>query len=392
MKRFHPVVVSIALTWAALGLGGCESAMNVPAEKTPDSIPVDPVPPTAERPWRFIFLFLDGGDLTDQASRDIRDLAQYDDPLGHLHRLVLRETTYDGTAVSIASGGKIREIGLPNLPKGSLLNGDTVAAVLQSLADAFPAEKQAIFISGHGRGWRGIGYSERNPALHLTPREIRTIVDSVSSVHTIMILEAGWSGFTEVLFALADAAVDVVAAGTNLARSGIDYEGLIMALHGGSWSTGEVEHEATRAMTLASDNVPAIHLRATDLAQLPAYLEDLVIAGEEHTGSLVARDQLRQGLLARASTATLPGDAHLRLGDLAEAMPGLTPRYDSSPLENLLIHLVSVDELGLPAGHDTHYRADSDSSGDFRFFQTVSWAPDFFGRRGFLFDLWYKEY
>ncbi|TVR69953.1 MAG: hypothetical protein EA427_06930 [Spirochaetaceae bacterium] len=385
MKRKNILVPAIVLL---LFISGCDITLNESHRKGNSSVPLQ----LEEREWRLVFLFLDENDLEDVADADIRALAAWPDALGRTHRVILRAGTWDGKSLETAAQGSLQRPEIPDLPMGSLLQGSTVSDALRIIDREFPARKQALFIAGHGRGWRGLGYSRSDPSLYLSAEELREVAQAAPATYNLLVLDAGWSAFAEVLVELAGTPVDLVAAETNLARWGIDYAGLLDALDGGTWSARTMREAAGEAVMRAGGGAPAVQLSREQLSVLPAYLESLAVAGSGFLETEPAREALREHVMNRAAAATTPGDAHLRAGDLAEMLSGITPPPENRAFESVLLHLVTVDELGLPAGHATTYRAGQEHREGPRFFRDLSWAPDFFQRSGFLFDLWYREY
>lgn len=345
-----------------------------------------------EREWRIVFLFLDENDLEEVADKAVQAIAAYPDPLGFTHRIVLRARTYDGSFLETAAHGTLQRIPLEGLPGGSLLDGSTIGSVLKAIHREFPSPRQVLFLIGHGRGWRGLGYSKSDATRYLSAPALREIAHAAPADYNLLVLDAGWSAFAEVLVELSDAPVDVIASETNLVRRGIDYGELLRLLDTSSWSPGAMRDAAGRALRDAGYGEAPVQLLREELPLLRAHLSGLITATAPHVEREPNRDELRGVLMSRAVPATTPGDAHITLRALREALPADGYTGEPSAFDSLLLHLVTVDELGLPAGHATSYRAAGESADTPSFFRELSWAPDFFGRHGVLFDLWYREY
>lgn len=389
--------IMATIVLACISALGCEGPFEHDASGGETTHPIEP----EMREWRIVFFFLDDNELADQAENDIEAILSVADPYAHTHRIFLRDSTYDGAVVTIATGSGSREVPLPGLPAGSLLDRDTGRTIIEVLNTEFPARKHALFIVGHGRGWRGIGYNSAAEKKLLAARDLRTLSlagaagipkredDPPSDHPNVIVFDAGWAAFAELIFELRSVAVNIVAPTFNLHRAGIDYRLLMEAFREGDWTLETVLERSREALERAGEGGPALVLRRSDLEGLEHYLNVIIQDASIADTSALAQEELRSQLMEDATAASVPGDTHIRLGALRANLPDANVE-----LNNLLLHLVTVDELGLPAGHATAYRADASPPGSVvpSFFQDTLWAPDFFNRRGFLYELWYREY
>jgi hypothetical protein len=58
----------------------------------------------------------------------------------------------------------------------------------------------------------------------------------------------------------------------------------------------------------------------------------------------------------------------------------------------MLLHLVHLDEIGVPAGHDDGYVPYPEETELSAPFATLPWVPDPVRQRGVLFEIWYRQY
>ncbi len=384
-----PLVVSAMVI--PLLLGACPILPDESSNAVATSEPLEQEP----RDWRMVFVFLDDNDLRETADYHQDRIGDYPDRLGRTHRLILRESTRDGRTVALATGDGITHVTLPDLPAGSYLQPETLAATIAILRREFPARQQAIFLAGHGRGWRGVGFSDSDPRAYVGARELARLPGSAPEEYTLLVLDAGWSAFAELLQELRDEPVEIALPSTDLRRSGIDYAGLLETFDSGDWSPESVRDHVRTGLRDAAQGSDPVILDRRDLAELPDYLDELAAAATTVSGGVVSQEQLQSFFMERAEAVTLPGDAHVTLGDVADVpeIAALISREER--FDRVFLHLVSLDELGLPAGHSPEYRSGTeipDSPETPRFFSEIDWAPDLFGRSGFLFELWYREY
>lgn len=362
------------------GAGSADGGVGLPSEQEP-------------RSWRMVFVYLDDNELTATVDKEVANLATFPDSFGHTHRVILRDSRYEGATVGLAAAGALRTVPIPSLPAGSLLDGAVLADILRVLAVEFPAHSQALFISGHGRGWSGIGYSHREPRDRITAEDLRVILTALPENRgNLVVLEAGWSAFGELLYEFRHAPTDLVAARTNLSQRGIDGESLLRSLEATDWSRDAMLLTIEQAFRNTGEGVEPAVFRESDLHRTGPYLQLIVDSASEAITTAPDRETLRSGLMEAAVVPDLPGDAHIAVADLLPWIELMDPGAYLPAFDDLLLHLVTVDEIGLPAGHDTNYRFERDSSAPAGFFRDIQWAPDLFGGSGFLFDLWYREF
>jgi hypothetical protein len=388
--RVIRVIRVIALVTLVTALAGCDGLSGgVDSARGGLDLPSE----QETRTWRMVFVYLDNNELTATADNDIAGLAAFADRFGHTHRVVLRDSKYDGATVGLAAGGALRTVPLSSLPAGSLLEGSVLAEVLEILDREFPADQQALFLAGHGRGWSGIGYNRNEPRNRITADDLRDVMAALpENEGNLVVLDAGWSAFGELLYQFRDVPTDLVAAGTNLSLQGINYGALLQSLEASDWSREAMLHAVGQAFRNAGAGVEPAIFRESDLARIASYLD--LLAAESSLAITTAPEQeaLRSYLMERAVAPHLPGDAHIAVADLLGRIELADPNDYAPAFDALLLHLVAVDEIGLPAGHETLYRYEQDPAAPTGFFRDIPWAPDLFGGSGFLFDLWYREF
>lgn len=378
------IVVMLAV---AIPFSGCGSVLDAIPGSHPEEV-TDVETVTDTREWRLVFLYFDANELVDVFDGHVEAIRRAPDQLEMAHAVIIRESDYRGTSVSAIAGGEVRPVTVPDLPTGSLFDGDVLERLFGALHEHFPASRQALFIAGHGRGWSGVGYSEGAEHRMLASEDLRTLAEGETFTDTetnLLVFDSGWSAFAEFLYPLRGAATTVISAGTNLHDTGINYGTLMERFAEGHWSFDAMVTATKEAFVGAGTDDSPVVVSEADLSRLSSYLRILIDNAALHLTSPNDQFDLRSTLLQVAVPEAIPGDVHIRTGDLPEA-----DRRD--PLSRLLLHLITIDEIGQPSGHATHYRAVSDPAGSQGFFHAVPWAPDFFRRSGFLFDLWYREF
>ena len=337
------------------------------------------------RRWRLVFLFLDDNDLAGTVDVAAHRIAATPEGRDESYRIILRDSRYDGSAVEVVRQGELARIPLAELPVGSLLSGEVLGRVLTVLHREFPAEEQILVVSGHGRGWRGLGATAGAPMAVLSGASLAEALDALpAEVGQILVLEAGWSGFVENLYSLKDLPVAVIAAVTDVRRTGMDHPWWLQQADHAGWDREAIADFLVQAMREAQlTPEEPLWLHAEDLETLPLVIDGVI---REHGILPIGPDlqqQVQQDLLGRAQTPVLPGEAHIALRDLDPLVP--------EQFRNLLLHLVLVDEHGGAVGHAREYRQES-ASREHPFLTSQAWAPDLLNRRGFLFDLWYRTW
>ena len=272
------------------------------------------------------------------------------------------------------------------------LPGEVDACAPSSLSEAldfaesrFPAHGEVIALAGHGRDWHGFGLREEAPEESLTPRELGQLAAQRSLPETaspaLFILAGSYTATAEMLAELAGTAVWVLAVPAAADDAGLDYR---------RFSRLPVdEAPEPRAVAAAlldgmSSLGAAVLLSPADLVTLGGSVERAATVTGEAITSAIAQEEHQRELLGHATWVELPGPAWVPISRLDSSV--------EAPIDRVSLYLTDLDELGRPRGHRDDYRVDRGLSEYCPRFSDLGWAPDLVRRRGFLFELWYREF
>lgn len=346
------------------------------------------------RHWRLVFLFLDDNELAPAADLQIATIVAAPETTGSTHRIILRDSGYTGNSVDIVHDGRLIAVPIPDLAAPPLVTRETLHHTMAVLHREFPAENQILVVSGHGRGWRGIGVTARAAQPPLNGSDLGALAAALpDEVYQLVVLEAGWSAFGENLYSLAGSPTDILAAPEDISAGGMDHQRWITAADESAWEHTTVAEALQREMShvMIPGEHTALFLTADQLSAMPNALAPLFTYSGRQAIDLLDQEMRRGDLLSRVTAPVIPGEAHITAGTLCNleddpACPDIPPEYAS-----LLFHVVLLDEHRRATGHSRDYRVHG-ASGDFPFITSAGWAPDLLMRRGSLFELWYRTW
>lgn len=356
------------------------------------------------REWLLVLLAFDDNELRSSTDQDIRELTSAADDGHRIHRLTIRDSRNDGNRITVVDSDGERPLNETELPAGSLFDGATSAALLSRLQSLFPAKGTILVLSGHGRGRRGFGVSDTDPTVSFTDRELTKLFQALSPEEhpEYLVVDGSYGVQLEFLYPVVEAETTVIAHTGNLLAGGLDYRllGSVVSAHRHSDPeilpalVGALDNASTSGQSAGSG---AFALTPGSIAAAVATIPFLADAGRDATGDLLSQETLRSDLLSQAITPGVPGDASITLGRVLDH-PLMVERlfashgdfYADTSWRQLSLHLVIVDEIGSPTGHDLDYRPDLGTSDPPQFCFDTRWAPDLTHSSGFLYYLWYR--
>lgn len=350
------------------------------------------------QPWRMVMIVFDRSPDASHLTADIDELREARFTAGTTHRLVVRDSHITEGKITFFEKRRARTLTLPNLQGSDITDPEDLATLLEAVATYFPAENEALFLSGHGRDWRGFGYRTDAPDETLTATTLAgafTLRDTAPSSQ-VVVADGSWTATSEWITGLATRDVHVVCAAGEISEEGLDYRTLADP---GTPGTADAFARRIAAAVTTEGGEHGVHLAPEHVRSLPVAVRAVSDAGIDHVESMQRQQDLKAQLVDRAVTAGTPGMSWISLGDLEEALklnrasePAEQLDEPPSPLNQMLLYLTDVNEHGVPTGHRGDYATNAAPSQLSSEFQTLHWAPDYQQRRGFLYRLWYHRF
>jgi len=388
-------VLTIAL---AASLAGCSDFTAGGSEP----IPVVDAP----REWLVVLIAYDRNELGPSVNEDISEFASFRDEAHRIHRIVLRDSvSYGASALLVDEDGRHPLEGVLSAEE-TLFDGNDLAAALARLNDRFAARATILLITGHGRGRYGFGLRDDDPSRTVTDRDIERLYETIDAERQprFVFFDGSYTTHLEFLYPFRNTSTTVIAHTGNLRANALDYETLAATI------ADDISDDPATAETLAdlldrAEVVPdnndggAVVLTPASIATAVDSIRPLAEAIHATNNDSQSQEELQATLLAASLAPDVPGDASVSLGtvldadaltaELSTAHPGL---LEDAPWHRIVLHLVLVDELGTPTGHDADYRPDLGTPAAPSFCLETPWAPDISHGKGFLWDLWYRRY
>lgn len=388
-------VLTIAL---AASLAGCSDFAAGGSEPIPA---VD-----APREWLVVLIAYDRNELGPSVNEDISEFASFRDEEHRIHRIVLRDSvSYGASALLVDEDGRYPLEGVL-FAEETLFDGHDLATVLARLNDRFAARATILLITGHGRGRYGFGLRDDDPSRAVTDRDIQRMYKTLDADRQprFVFFDGSYTTHLEFLYPFRNTGTTVIGHTGNLRAGGLDYTALAAAIAGGD-SDDPVIGETLTAQLDEADVVPdgggsgAVPLTPVSIATAVDSIGYLAEAIRLVSDDPDSQEALQATLLSDSLAPTLPGDASVSLDrvisvePLASELAGTAPWIlTDAPWHRLHLHLVLLDELGTPTGHDADYRPDLGTPTVPSFCLETLWAPDITHGTGFLWDLWYRRY
>lgn len=383
MARFgtaRAVGVYVVIAVAGCMYGGCQAPTEPPRLETT---------PVLEdtRPLRVVMVVLDASGEAAAFASDAGELAAASMDVAAAHRVIVRDGTVAAGTVSSVDGGQQVELALDD--GYDLGAAGSLGNLRRELRERFPAEREVLIVTGHGRDWRGFGLRDGAEGAVISPAELaRALADPAEESRPIVVVDTPWSASGELLAPFSDVEVTMVVAPGPRPAEGIDYREAFSRLPGEieSDDTGIARHLAA---AMASEGCPAgIVLTPAELALLPATITGLGDAGTSHVATATAQEDLQAALIRESECLAVPGAAMVEIGSVAT----LLSHAINPALIRISLYVTDVDRDGVPTGHRIDYRIESSGSGLSPEFRALGWAPDYHAQIGFLYRLWYHQF
>jgi hypothetical protein len=342
--------------------------------------------------WRLVYVGWDDNELASPIASDIQEIIDADLPTDLFTTIVVRDTgLVDGEIEIIVPGDTRREtVDLPRSP--TLFDAGTLATVREHIDRSYPARGEIVVFAGHGRGWRGVGMRSGVDSLVATPTALARFLPPVENeIPRLVVVDAGYGAVGEVLFEFASGCSRVVATTSARDNDGIDFESVGSALRSIPIDRmGEIEEIGAAFFDAFESHAPTrtVYMTGEELTSLGDTIIASAAAVTDQISSYESQTAAQTSSLAAAIIPELPGEAFIPLDALTDILAIPPPPRNGG----ILLHLVSLDELGVPIGHDDTYRRGSEDTAIPPLFAELPWAPDLARRRGLLFDLWYRQF
>lgn len=342
--------------------------------------------------WRIVYVGWDDNELARPIASDVQEMIDADLPQDLFKTVIVRDTALTNGDIDIIVPGDTRRerVDLPRSP--SIFDTETLAAVRSHIDHAYPARGEIVVFAGHGRGWRGIGTRGGFDSLVATPTTLRAIVPPLRDRSPrLVVVDAGYGAIAEVLLEYASGCSRIVATTSPRDNDGIDFESVGAALRSIPLDRiGDIDEVGTAFFEAFESHAPArtVYLTGEELASLGDTITACATAATEGITSYESQTAVQAGTLDKAIVPEVPGDAFIALDSLTEILAVPPPPSNAG----VLLHLVSLDEIGAPIGHDASYRRGSEDTALTPLFVALPWAPDLVRRSGCLFDLWYRQF
>lgn len=340
------------------------------------------------QPWRLVMLVFDRNPDASHLTADIDEFREAQFTAGTVHRVVIQDSRIAEGKITYVEGGRARTLTNPDLRESDLTSPVDLATLLEVVATAFPAENEALFLTGHGRDWKGFGYRTDAPGETLTSGTLTRALTrrETEPSSQVVVADGSWTATSEWITGLSPLNLHVVCAAGEVSEAGLDYRALA-----DPESPGSAEDFARRiaaAVTTERDE-GGVYLPPKDVRSLPSVVRSIATAGVDHIHSAQLQQDLKADLVNHGIAAGTPGMSWISLGDLEEA---LDVNRVPSALKQMLLYLTDVNEHGVPTGHRMDYATNAAPSQLSPEFQALRWAPDHQQRRGFLYRLWYRQF
>lgn len=344
------------------------------------------------RPLRIVLIAFDDGTDAAGIADDVTELVNRPaDP--SLHRIVIRDSDRRRDGLCFAVAGALHRI--EEVPATDPMSPEDLARTFRAIEKHFPADREVVLISGHGREWHGIGLRDSDPTVSLTPAALATAFEGapVPTVERLLVLAGSWTANGETLTPMADRVDAIVAAAAAVGTDGLNLETLQIDIGADTDKLAECFGTALSGVCVAPRSpgeAPAagagngaVVATGPVLANLPATAAAVTAAVDRR--ATTDPEGLQAELLRTAQARTHPGSCWTTLRDLAAAGDAAVPLA----LSAVSLYLTDVDAAGVPAGHRPDYRVDPEVTRLAPAFLSIGWAPDHRGKTGFLYRLWY---
>lgn len=344
------------------------------------------------RDLRLVFLFYDQNELRSLVDQQIAEIVQVEEKGDRVHVVIARASNSTPHSISYVQDRSLRHIKIEALPRQPLEEPEALDLLLREIATEFPASKQLLVVSGHGRGWRGIGSFDADRQRVLTGDILaRAVTELPPELSQVVILEAGWSGFADMIFPFRDKPLEIIAAPFNIVQRGMNHARWIELSQKDGWHHSAVlDHLQQEMMNAATDHTVAVEpilLTSADLADLGSRLGAVVNSA---VSSIVTKElePLRENLLNDSTLPPGSDEAHITFDTLCEVISEEICGALGTEAQKIALHFVTLDGSGKPNGVAKGYFT-PEVREKYEFVRALAWAPDPQFERGFLSRLWF---
>ena len=346
------------------------------------------------RDLRVVFLFYDQNELRPLVDQQIAEIVQVEEKGDRVHVVIARASNSVPHGISYVQDRSLRHIKIEALPRQPLEEPETLDLLLRGIATEFPASKQLLVVSGHGRGWRGIGTFDADRQRVLTGDILaRAVTELPPELSQVVILEAGWSGFADMIFPFRDKPLEIITAPFNIVQRGMNHARWIELSQRDSWHhSALLDHLQQEMMNAATDHTVAVEpilLTSTNLADLGSRL-GAVVNSAINSISIENLETLREHLLNGSTLPPGSDEAHITFDTLCEVISGEICGALGTEARKIALHLVTLDGSGKPKGVAEGYFT-PEVREKYEFKRALAWAPDPQFERGFLSRLWFSQ-
>lgn len=382
-----PTVVVLCLAWSAIGCPVSPEAEHPSSDSATLNV----------REWRLILLMFDRNHEKELLAADIQEFAEADLPEDSVHRIVVRDSQVADGTFAFVDRDTVRTITDAELLGCDLTTTEGLRTVLGRMSHHFPAPREALLLTGHGRDWTGFGLRSDAPEQTLTSTATAAALstrEKPPQAH-VLVADGSWTAGCEWIAGFSGLdlhtvfELHTVTVAGEVPPEGLDYRTAL---------TDEALQSAEQFAVHVAESVQSeppgagVALTPHELQTLPTLVETIATAGVEQIQSAGTQQELKADLLDQAVSVGAPGSSWISLASGRSAL-GLESSGMSTPaLDQMLVYLTDVDLHGVPTGHRSDYCSNASPTRLSPEFQALGWAPDHEHRRGFLYQLWYHRY
>jgi hypothetical protein len=344
------------------------------------------------RDLRIVFLFYDQNELQPLVDQQIADILRVEEHGDRVHVVIARASSVVPHSISYVQDQSLRYLKIKELPRQPLEEPETLALLMREIDTEFPAARQLLIISGHGRGWRGIGSFDANRQRVLNGDTLAQALENVpQEVAQILVLEAGWSGFADFIYPFQGFSLDIIAAPFNIVHGGMNHRRWLNLSQRSEWQDIALRDYVHQEMVNAAIGSPVtgepIHLTEQNLRDLGLRIGSVFNRAQESINDL-NREALRKNLLSQSIQPPGSAEAHITIETLCTVLAELSCTELIPEEQKIALHLAVLDSHGAPTSITPGYFS-PEIRKDYAFIRALDWAPDGTSERGFLGRLWF---
>lgn len=382
-------MIRLATAWM---VSGCiaVAAIGCSIPQTPEAIPADSATLNT-RQWRFVLLVFDRNPDAEHLRTDIEEFRHASIIAGSAHRIVVRDSQIADGSIEFVDGDTLRTLSNSELRGCDPTTSNDLQILLDFVASRFPAAREALLLSGHGRDWAGFGLRSDTPEQTLTSTALASALTSrcAPTHEEVVVMDGSYTASCEWATGFSGLNLHLVSAAGEVPAEGLDYRRVLSS----DAPRGTEEFAKDVAVAFNTDQEGGgIHLTPEDLRVLPTLVESVATAGIDRIKSSRSQQELKADLLARGVAGGVPGISWVPVENARLAVELTSSAAGSASLDRMLLYFTTTDDHGVPTGHRTDYCSNAAPSLLSPEFQSLQWAPDHQHRSGFLYHLWYRRF